>query len=382
MYNYFDFNGDGILDTLSVTEDYNGDGIADGVTYYTDYNCDGFYDQISSGGDTNNDGIYDTFVTQYDADGDGYMETTERMFDYDQDGFYDSRKTYKDWNYDGEADFVSHEYTDKDGFQRTDTNIDYDGDGVTDESYHEQRADLDGDGFAESSYMEMDYDGDGQMDGASYFYIDPLTQEYCPVEYWGAVPVPESMGLENFDPSQADPELVAGNPAESMEEWEFQGQTNRCALYSQKFVIEELTGRDIPIEEVVEVATENGWFSEGSGTPSLNMTKILDAYGIENEMSFHNDVDDIRECLENGGKVIVSIDADQVWYGTDRNLFSPADAANHAVEVIGIDYSDPDCPMVILNDSGTPDGRGEMVALEVFEDAWAAGDKQMIECYA
>lgn len=79
-----------------------------------------------------------------------------------------------------------------------------------------------------------------------------------------------------------------------MEEWEFQGDTNRCALYSQKFVIEELTGKDVPIEDIVDIATENGWFSEDSGTASLNMTKVLDAYGIENEMSFHNDIDDIK----------------------------------------------------------------------------------------
>lgn len=382
MYNYFDFNGDGFLDTIAVMDDYNGDGAVDGTTYYTDYNYDGYYDQISSVGDTNNDGVIDAFVSQYDVDGDGYMETTEKMYDYDQDGFYDSRKTYQDWNYDGMAEVVSNEYTNKDGVHTFDTHIDTNGDGVSDESYTEQRTDLDGDGFEESSYMEMDYDGDGNVDEVGYFYIDPVSQEYYPVETWGAMPGSEALMLDNFDPSQSDPELVSGDPAESMDEWEFQGDTNRCALYSQKFVIEELTGKDIPIEDIVNLASENGWFSEDSGTASLNMTKVLEAYGIDNEMSFHNDLDDIKNCLENGGKVIVSIDADQVWYGEDSNLFSPADAANHAVEVIGIDYSNPDEPMVILNDSGSPRGCGEMVALDVFEDAWAAGDRQMVECYA
>lgn len=382
MYNYFDFNGDGFLDTMAVMDDYNGDGVIDGVSYYTDSNYDGYYEQISSVGDTNNDGFVDAFVSQYDTDGDGYMETTEKMYDYDQDGFYDSRKTYQDWNYDGQAEVVTDEYTDKDGVHTFETNVDSNSDGFTDESYQEQRMDFDGDGFEESSYMEMDYDGDGNPDSSGYFYIDPLSNEYYPVESWGAIPSSSLVELDNFDPSQSDPELVAGNPAASMDEWEFQGDTQRCALYSQKFVIEELTGKDIPIEDIVDLASENGWFSEDSGTASLNMTKVLEAYGIENEMSFHNDVDDIKNCLENGGKVIVSIDSDQVWYGEDSNLFSPADAANHAVEVIGIDYSNPDEPMVILNDSGSPNGCGEMIALDVFEDAWAAGDKQMVECYA
>lgn len=382
MYNYFDFNGDGFLDTVAVMEDYNGDGIVDGIAYYTDYNYDGYYEQMGSIGDTNNDGIVDTFVSQYDTDGDGYMETTVKMYDYDQDGFYDSRKSYLDWNYDGRAELVSNEYIDENGIHTIETNIDRNGDGVSDEIYREQRLDVDGDGFEESSYMEMDYNGDGIVDNGGYFYIDAISQEYYPVESWGAIPGNGVLELDNYDPSQSDPELVSGNPAESMEKWEFQGDTNRCALYSQKFVIEELTGKDISIDEVVELASENGWFSEDSGTASLNMTKVLDAYGIENEMSFHNNVDDIKECLENGGKVIVSIDADQVWYGEDSNLFSPADSANHAVEVIGIDYSNPNEPMVILNDSGSPSGCGEMVALDVFEDAWAAGDKQMVECYA
>lgn len=382
MYNYFDFNGDGFLDTIAIMEDYNGDGIVDGITHYTDYNYDGYYEQMGSVGDTNNDGIVDTFISQYDQDGDGYMETTEKMYDYDQDGFYDSRKFYQDWNYDGQAELVSNDFIDKNGIHTIETNIDRNGDGVSDEIYREKRLDADRDGFEESSYMEMDYNGDGIIDNDGYFYIDAISQEYYPVESWGALPGNGVLELDNYDPSQSNPELISGNPAESMGEWEFQGDTNRCALYSQKFVIEELTGKDIPIEEVVELASENGWFSEDSGTASLNMTKILDAYGVENKMSFHNNVDDIKECLENGGKVIVSIDADQVWYGEDSNLFSPADSANHAVEVIGIDYSNPNEPMVILNDSGSPRGCGEMVALEVFEDAWAAGDKQMVECYA
>lgn len=102
------------------------------------------------------------------------METTERMYDYDQDGFYDSHKSYQDWNYDGQAELVSNEYVDKNGIHTIDTDLDYNGDGVADESYTEQRFDSDGDGFEESSYMEMDYDGDGNIDNAGYFILMPF----------------------------------------------------------------------------------------------------------------------------------------------------------------------------------------------------------------
>lgn len=154
------------LDSMAVMEDYNGDGIVDGTTYYIDYNYDGYYEQMGSVGDTNNDGIVDTFVSQYDTDGDGYMETTEKMYDYDQDGFYDSRKSYQDWNYDGQAELVSNDFIDENGIHTIETNIDRNGDGISDEIYSEQRLDADGDGF---------------IDNGGYFYIDAISQEYVQI---------------------------------------------------------------------------------------------------------------------------------------------------------------------------------------------------------
>ena len=188
--------------------------------------------------------------------------------------------------------------------------------------------------------------------------------------------------LDNFDPNNvSNYDSISGDPAKSMEVWECQGDTNRCALYSEKFVLEELTGNDIDIEEFVAVAKENNWFTEDGGTTFLNMNNMLDCYGIENEMSFHNSIADIEDCLNEGGKVIVSINADEIWHGSDNNIFAPESCANHAVEVIGVDRTDPNNPMVILNDSGSPYGKGEMIPLELFEGAWEVGDCQMVKCY-
>ena len=134
----------------------------------------------------------------------------------------------------------------------------------------------------------------------------------------------------------------------------------------------------------MRVAEENGWFHEDLDlyTSALNMDKLLDYYNINHEMSFDNDIEAIEEAFNNGHKVIVGVDSGQIWHGDDNNIFSPMTVADHAVEVIGFDYSDPNNPMVILNDSGTPDGCGELVPLDVFENAWKAGDCQMIECWA
>ena len=174
--------------------------------------------------------------------------------------------------------------------------------------------------------------------------------------------------FDNFDPASADPENIIGNPDQDvLDLWESQGSTNRCAIYSQKFVIEEFTGREIDIQELVDVAIDNGWFSERGGTLLIDMAQLLD-------------YEDLVLCLENCSKVIFSIDADEVWFGEDEDLYSPNDSVNHAIEVIGIDNSDPDNPMVIVNDSGHPDGQGALYPLDQFLDAWEDGNCQLIEC--
>lgn len=306
--------------------------------------------------DTDGNGMLDTFVSIADTDGDGVEDTIIKSFDYNQDGIIDTSTSYTDLNGDGVIDAVSKIIdSDYDGVaDRQETFVDYDGDGVPDDA------------------AALAYD---QASGT----IIPLSSDYF-IDSLDSVQSTYAEQLDNFDPSESNPALVSGDPATSMEEWEFQGSTNRCALYSQKFVIQELTGEEVDIEEMEAIAEQNGWFNDG--TAFLNMNKMLDLYGIENEMSFNNDISDIKECLDNGGKVIVSIDSDEIWRGEDHNIFSPMSGADHAVEVIGIDNTDPNNPMVILNDSGSPNGCGEMVPLDTFVDAWEDGNCQMITCYA
>ncbi|MCC8104178.1 MAG: hypothetical protein LIP11_18630 [Clostridiales bacterium] len=187
--------------------------------------------------------------------------------------------------------------------------------------------------------------------------------------------------LENFDASESDPEYVSGDPGASMEYWEFQGNTNRCSVYSQKFMIEELTGQEIDIKDIVAVAAENGWYSERGGTSLENMNKLLEYYGVANEISQGNTIEDIRQCLEHGGLVEVAIDSDEIWYGENDDIFVPGDGPNHAVEVTGIDRSDPDNPVVILNDSGNPRGCGVEIPLDTFLDAWEDSEYQMVTAW-
>lgn len=334
----FDTNGDGVTDTNYSVLDTSGDGYADTEVVAFD---------------TNNNGIVDTIEISHDSNGDGYCDTVVKMHDYNQDGVVDSINTHSDIDGDGQYELLTKEY------------------------------DSTGDGEIDTVDVYFDVEGNGHADVHEMYAINPDSGELVPTaiadfEIAGTY----STELSNFNPdSDYNPEDISGNPAEAMEVWEFQGDTQRCALYSQKFVIEELTGQEIDIEDFVKEAKSYGWFTEDGGTTLLNMNNMLDKYDVENEMSFHNSVADIENCLNNGGKVIVSIDCHEIWYGEDNNIFAPDSGSNHAVEVIGIDHSDPENPFVILNDSGSPYGRGEMVPLDVFEGAWEDGDCQMVTCY-
>lgn len=373
-----DMNQDGTWDCMIM--DTDGDGLPD--TLLMDADMDGIPETV--GFDTNRDGFIDSYRTELDTDGDGVVDTLIMSDDYNQDGVAESQVTYQDFDGDGRYDAVVKAY-DADGDGQADSFKSYLNLGDEQLTMREQFLDTDGDGRVDTYILSSDTDSDGVFDAVEVYeyqpqngaiLLSPLDPESCPT-----VAGCRAEELGNFDPTVANEDAVSGNPTESMQLWEFQGDTGRCALYSQKFVIEELTGQEIDIEELADLAEENGWFDESSGTPLLNMDKVLDYYGIDNDMSFHNDIEQLEDCLNAGGKVIVAVDADEIWYGENDSIFTPGEGPNHAVQVIGIDRTDADNPMVILNDSGNPDGCGELVPMDVFLDAWEDGNCQMISCY-
>lgn len=372
----YDMNGDGILD--SIAYDANTDGQID--TIQSDLDGDGYLERMAA--DTNSDGILDSFTTVLDTNGDGMLDAVSYEHDYNQDGLVDSQRIYADLNGDQQFDqTVIAQDTNGDGLlDHFETFTDTDADGQADWMVTEDLVDS-GSGIPDTYVVSTDTNGDMVVDTVEVYGYDAATNTIFPMSDVLSVDSVQP-DLEQFDPAQADPADICGDPAADMKNWECQGQSNRCTLYSQKFVIEELTGQDVDIEEIADIAETNGWFSEENGGNPLDMAQMLEYYGLDPDMSYHNDIEDIRACLENGGKVIVSVDSGEIWYGETDELFCPVDGADHAVQVIGIDYSDPDNPMVILNDSGSPDGCGEMVPLDVFVDAWEDGDCQMVTCYA
>ena len=164
--------------------------------------------------------------------------------------------------------------------------------------------------------------------------------------------------------------IILGNPEVDIRNWHMQVMPDSCAIVSQEYILEEFTGREFSEFELVEHAIKNGYYLPGSGTLPIDVGNILEDYGIEIERTSYNTTSDIFEKLQNGQKVIVGLDANEIWRNSEfeqlQDLFFMPEA-NHAVEVIGYNS---DSNAFILNDPGHPNGKGMEVSALDFELAW------------
>lgn len=253
-----------------------------------------------------------------------------------------------------------------DTFGESDTVSDIFGDGIDisgDITHHGY--DIDGNGIV--SYFE--FETNSLHVGSETYYDESNDILYPPV----------------FDVNSGN-DGVIGEPASDMEHWHMQTHPDTCAVVSQEYVLEELLGEDFDENNLMDIATENGWYTPGGGTPMENVGDILEHYGLQVERG-SGTIEDLEAVLSNGEKVIVGIDSDEIWTNGDdamadhvlEDIVGIPDAdANHAVEVIGIDRSDIENPMVILNDPGHPGGQGAMIPLELFEDSWEDSGNYMV----
>ncbi len=167
-------------------------------------------------------------------------------------------------------------------------------------------------------------------------------------------------------------DAVYGNPEEDSENWHKQSETMSCAVSCQEFVAEQLTGKEFNESDFLEIAEDNGWYTEQDGTRLTDVGKLLEAVGIDTEQSEHNTLNDLANALEDGDKVICSVNSKVLQNSAYADM--PGIRANHAVQVIGIDASNPNKVEVILNDPGVENGKGLRVDAETFTKAWDTGD--------
>lgn len=343
-----DLNGDGQIDAYG--EDTTSSGNID--TVYLDTNGDGQLDMVEHDG--NLDSLPD--VVGVDTTGSGQVDTI-----------------YLDTNGDGTFDMVTQldpngEVTNSDLSAR---------DGLGDSAYDNTSGHVPDTNIRSSTGSDLD------DDGTISFMEIPTNSEHIGREPYYDQDIPGIMPAQ-FDINSGE-DGVTGHPVEDMAYWHMQTHDNTCAVVSQEFILEDLTGQQFDENELMQIAQDHGWYNPEGGTTMDNVGKLLEFYGLHVEQS-NGTTDSLETALSHGDKVIVGIDADEIWSNGSDTLHDQLDSvrgipdsdANHAVEVIGIDHSDPNNPMVILNDPGHPGGQGSMIPLELFQQAWADSGNFMV----
>lgn len=162
----------------------------------------------------------------------------------------------------------------------------------------------------------------------------------------------------------------------------YQGNEGVCAIRSQQIILRDY-GIDISLEELKQYAINNGWYdpSPEGGTPMWAIGNLLLSCNVPCEQSVDNTVYDLINELAQGHRVIVGVDANELWADRNHDTIAGAkewfkdifqgETPNHALVVAGVDVNpdDPNDIKVILTDPGTGDLRIEY-KLDDFMDAW------------
>lgn len=163
-----------------------------------------------------------------------------------------------------------------------------------------------------------------------------------------------------------------------------QGYNSTCAVRSQQIILRDF-GVDISQEALMNFAEQNGWFSEESGTPMAYVGYILQSQGVSVHQNINCTMYDLVNELSQGHRVIVGVDADELWHDGfmglkgDWNDLVNGETPNHALIVAGVEVNpnDPTDVKVILTDPGSGDLRVEY-ELDKFMDAWQDSDCFMV----
>lgn len=161
----------------------------------------------------------------------------------------------------------------------------------------------------------------------------------------------------------------------------FQGNEGVCAIRSQQIILRDY-GLDVSLEQLKDYAIQQGWYdpSENGGTPFPYVGALLQACGVDVRQQDNCTIYDLVNELAQGHRVIVGVDADELWAKRDGDVFKQTkeffkdifnEQANHALVVAGVEVNpnDPNDVKVILTDPGTGDLRIEY-DLDDFMDAW------------
>ncbi len=162
-------------------------------------------------------------------------------------------------------------------------------------------------------------------------------------------------------------------------------QHGQCCAWNAQYEVLKDYGYTGTADDLVNAAYEQGIYDPVNGTAVQYMSSALEAFGVKCDVYDNGNVYDLLSAVVEGKKVIVSLDADELWAESKlgravewfKDLFPVTRGANHAVVVSGFDNSDPANPTIVLTDTGT--GQAAVAyPVKKFVDAWQDGNCHMI----
>lgn len=156
-----------------------------------------------------------------------------------------------------------------------------------------------------------------------------------------------------------------------------QPDDHSCALRSQQIILRDF-GIDIPFNDLEKIALDNGVYTN-EGTYTYDIGKVLELAGVGMHQVTGTSMNDLINELSQGHRVIVSVDAEELWYndnlkGRLKNWFNDVtghQGGNHALIVAGVEVNPNNVNdiKVVLTDPGTGHLRIEYPASQ-FMNAW------------
>lgn len=153
-----------------------------------------------------------------------------------------------------------------------------------------------------------------------------------------------------------------------------------CAIKSQQIILNEF-GIDVNEDQLVQFSYEQGWYhADGTGTSAEDVGNLLETANIPVTRQDDANVFNLVSELSQGHKVIVGVDSEELWgnkFMAWMKDFFMGDTPDHALVVAGIDTSDPDNVMVIVDDPGSGEYH-KAYPLDQFMDAWSDAQCYMV----
>jgi hypothetical protein len=187
--------------------------------------------------------------------------------------------------------------------------------------------------------------------------------------------------MNHFDP-QPYFGLQVGTPHVDIVHWPGQQSYQDCQLQCERFVAQLYWERGINEDRWVDYAIQQGFAepdldpSQRGGVYEQNVGAMLHQFGVPVHRVEHATIHHLMNELAAGHKVIVGVDAHELWSNSDSWKFFDNfldkigyAEANHAVVVSHLNTDDPNNILVTILDPGT--GVPKLYHWADFAAAWA-----------